>query len=84
MIYKFYAKNGNLFQRRYYESILGFPRIGKKMRVKKSTRELLEWKCSSQELETVAKSLRAKHWEIQKGLDYVCVNDLGLYDNVFR
>lgn len=63
-------------------SILGFPRIGKNRELKKALESFWSGKCSSQELESVAKSLRAKHWEIQKGLDYVCVNDFSLYDNV--
>ena len=29
-----------------------------------------------------AKTLRARHWELQKSLDYVCVNDFSLYDNM--
>ena len=62
--------------------ILGFPRIGKNRELKKALESFWSGKCSSQELESVAKSLRAKHWEIQKGLDYVCVNDFSLYDNV--
>ncbi len=63
-------------------SILGFPRIGQNRELKKALESFWSGKCSSQELESVAKSLRAKHWEIQKGLDYVCVNDFSLYDNV--
>lgn len=63
-------------------SILGFPRIGKNRELKKALESFWSGKYSSQELESVAKSLRAKHWEIQKGLDYVCVNDFSLYDNV--
>ncbi|MCX2716945.1 5-methyltetrahydropteroyltriglutamate--homocysteine S-methyltransferase [Helicobacter sp. MIT 21-1697] len=63
-------------------SILGFPRIGKNRELKKALESFWSGKCSSQELQNVAKNLRAKHWEIQKGLDYVCVNDFSLYDNV--
>lgn len=39
-------------------------------------------KCSQKELEDTAKELRKKHWEVQKNLDFVCVNDFSYYDNV--
>ncbi|WP_301196665.1 5-methyltetrahydropteroyltriglutamate--homocysteine S-methyltransferase, partial [uncultured Helicobacter sp.] len=63
-------------------SILGFPRIGKNRELKKALESFWGGKCSQQELDSVAKTLRAKHWELQKGLDYVCVNDFSFYDNV--
>lgn len=63
-------------------SILGFPRIGKNRELKKALESFWGGKCSQQELDSVAKTLRAKHWEQQKGLDYVCVNDFSFYDNV--
>ena len=63
-------------------NILGFPRIGKNRELKKALEAFWSGKCSSQELESTAKDLRARHWELQKSLDYVCVNDFSLYDNV--
>ena len=63
-------------------NILGFPRIGKNRELKKALEGFWSGKCSHQELESVAKDLRAKHWNVQKSLDYVCVNDFSLYDNV--
>ncbi|WP_300859656.1 5-methyltetrahydropteroyltriglutamate--homocysteine S-methyltransferase [uncultured Helicobacter sp.] len=63
-------------------SILGFPRIGKNRELKKALESFWGGKCSQQELDSVAKTLRAKHWGLQKGLDYVCVNDFSFYDNV--
>lgn len=63
-------------------NILGFPRIGQNRELKKALESFWNGKCSEGELEEVAKSLRAKHWELQKDLDYVCVNDFSLYDNV--
>lgn len=63
-------------------NILGFPRIGQNRELKKALESFWGGKCSEQELESVAKDLRAKHWELQKNLDYVCVNDFSLYDNV--
>lgn len=63
-------------------NILGFPRIGKNRELKKALENFWSGKCSKQELESVAKALRTAHWEQQKGLDYVCVNDFSLYDNI--
>ncbi len=63
-------------------NILGFPRIGKNRELKKALESFWSEKCSQQELESVAKSLRIKHWELQKNLDFVCVNDFSYYDNV--
>lgn len=63
-------------------NILGFPRIGKNRELKKALENFWSGKCSKQELEAVAKALRTAHWEQQKGLDYVCVNDFSLYDNI--
>lgn len=63
-------------------SIIGFPRIGQNRELKKALEAFWAGKCSQSELESVAKELRAKHWEAQKHLDYVCVNDFSYYDNV--
>ncbi|MDE5591771.1 MAG: 5-methyltetrahydropteroyltriglutamate--homocysteine S-methyltransferase [Helicobacter sp.] len=63
-------------------NILGFPRIGKNRELKKALEEFWGGKYTQQELESVGKDLRAKHWELQKDLDFVCVNDFSFYDNV--
>ncbi len=63
-------------------SILGFPRIGKNRELKKALESFWNGKCSQQDLESVAKNLRSAHWEQQKNLDYVCINDFSFYDNV--
>lgn len=76
-------------------NILGFPRIGQNRELKKVLEAFWSGKASEVELQSVAKDLRAKHWELQanggfgagganapKGLDFVCVNDFSLYDNV--
>lgn len=63
-------------------SILGFPRVGQNRELKKALEAFWSGKCSEAELECVAKDLRAKHWAVQKDLDFVCVNDFSLYDNV--
>ena len=62
-------------------NILGFPRIGENRELKKA----LETYWGGGELNdllSTAKLLRKKHWEAQKNLDYVCVNDFSFYDNV--
>ena len=58
------------------------PRIGQNRELKKALESFWVGKCSQSELESVAKDLRAKHWEAQKHLDFVCVNDFSYYDNV--
>lgn len=62
--------------------IIGFPRIGENRELKRALESFWGGKISQNELEKVAKELRAKHWAEQKGLDYVCVNDFSFYDNV--
>ena len=63
-------------------NILGFPRIGQNRELKKALESFWNGKSTELELESISKNIRAKHWQIQKDLDYVCVNDFSLYDNV--
>lgn len=70
-------------------NILGFPRIGQNRELKKALESFWSGKIDENELQNVAKSLRAKHWNLQSGkannakkLDCVCINDFSLYDNV--
>lgn len=63
-------------------SIIGFPRIGQNRELKKALESFWSGKSNQNELELVAKELRAKHWAAQKELDFVCVNDFSLYDNM--
>lgn len=63
-------------------NILGFPRIGKNRELKKQLEIFWSGKCNEQELESLAKDLRKKAWEIQRPLDYVCTNDFSFYDNM--
>ncbi|KPH55637.1 5-methyltetrahydropteroyltriglutamate--homocysteine methyltransferase [Helicobacter pullorum] len=63
-------------------SIIGFPRIGQNRELKKALESFWSGTSNQNELELVAKELRAKHWEAQKHLDFVCVNDFSYYDNV--
>lgn len=63
-------------------SIIGFPRIGQNRELKKALESFWSGTSNQNELELVAKELRAKHWVAQKELDFVCVNDFSLYDNM--
>lgn len=63
-------------------NILGFPRIGENRELKKALESYWNQQSSAEELLATAKTLRARHWEVQKSLDYVCVNDFSLYDNM--
>lgn len=63
-------------------NIIGFPRIGQNRELKKTLEAFWSNKVSENELEKVSKDLRAKHWSLQKNLDFVCVNDFSLYDNM--
>ncbi|WP_295156684.1 5-methyltetrahydropteroyltriglutamate--homocysteine S-methyltransferase [uncultured Brachyspira sp.] len=62
--------------------IIGFPRIGENRELKKSLELFWSSKSSEKDLEKTAAELRAKHWNYQKNLDNVCVNDFSFYDNM--
>ncbi len=63
-------------------SILGFPRIGKNRELKKALESYWAGESTESELLEVGKDLRKEHWQLQKNLQYVCVNDFSLYDNM--
>lgn len=77
-----YNTTTSLLERISMSQIIGFPRIGENRELKRALESFWGGKISQNELEKVAKELRAKHWAEQKGLDYVCVNDFSFYDNV--
>jgi len=62
--------------------ILGFPRIGEKRELKFALEKYWRGEISLEELEDVAKKLRARHWNYQKdaGVDCISVNDFSYYD----
>lgn len=62
--------------------IVGFPRIGAQRELKRALESYWGGKTSVQDLQAVAKELRATHWNHQKNLEYVCVNDFSFYDNM--
>lgn len=63
---------------------LGFPRIGSDRELKKALESHWAKKTTREELETVARDLRARHWSAMKaaGIDHVPCNDFSLYDHV--
>jgi len=64
--------------------ILGFPRIGVGRELKDALEAYWKGSFSHNGLETVCRSLRQRHWAIQKkaGLSFVATGDFSLYDHV--
>lgn len=62
--------------------IIGFPRIGKNRELKKALESFWAKKIDEATLQNTAKELRKTHWEAQKDLEFVSVNDFSLYDNM--
>lgn len=61
---------------------LGFPRVGAKRELKFAQEAYWKGEISADDLQGVAKELRARHWQDQKGLDLLPVGDFTLYDHV--
>ncbi len=63
---------------------LGYPRIGKKRELKKASEAYWKNQLSREELESVAASLRQRHWQEQReaGIDLVPSNDFSFYDQM--
>jgi len=63
---------------------LGFPRIGRKRELKGALESYWKSESSDAELQEVARTLRRRHWQLQReaGADVVPVNDFSLYDHV--
>ncbi|MDO5611287.1 MAG: 5-methyltetrahydropteroyltriglutamate--homocysteine S-methyltransferase [Pseudomonadota bacterium] len=63
---------------------LGFPRIGAKRELKRAVEAYWKEESSASALQALAKSLRLRHWQLQKeaGADVVPCNDFTLYDHV--
>ncbi|MBR8461428.1 5-methyltetrahydropteroyltriglutamate--homocysteine S-methyltransferase [Campylobacter sp. faydin G-105] len=64
--------------------VTGFGRIGEQRELKKVLENYWSGKVSQGELLSVAKTLRARHWNYQKnaGIDYISSNDFSFYDLV--
>ncbi len=63
---------------------LGFPRIGYRRELKKVLEQYWQKKATAEELETIARSIRKRNWQMQKdaGIDHIPSNDFSLYDHV--
>jgi 5-methyltetrahydropteroyltriglutamate--homocysteine methyltransferase len=64
--------------------ILGFPRIGSRRELKEALEAYWKGMASLQDLHAVCRSLRERHWAVQKkaGLSFVATGDFSLYDHV--
>lgn len=65
---------------------LGFPRIGVQRELKRAQEAYWAGDSTQQELETVGRELRARHWEAQarSGLSLIPVGDFAWYDHVLE
>jgi len=61
---------------------LGFPRIGKGRELKKALESYWRGETTERDLENAAKAIRLENISLQRGLDFVPVNDFSLYDHV--
>lgn len=63
---------------------IGYPRIGPKRELKKALESFWKGDIKENELQSTAKDLRKKNWEIQKenGIDLITSNDFSFYDQV--
>ncbi len=61
---------------------LGYPRIGRRRELKFALESYWKGQIPAEELAGQAAALRLRHWEEQRGLDYVPVGDFSLYDHV--
>jgi len=64
--------------------VIGFPRIGENRELKKVLEKYWAEETDFTEVEKVAASLKARHWNYQKvaGIDFISSNDFSLYDNI--
>lgn len=64
--------------------LLGYPRVGAKRELKFALESFWRRETSTEDLQKVAKSLRATHWQKQQeaGLAFITSNDFSLYDHV--
>ena len=63
---------------------LGFPRIGARRELKKALERYWKGDIDVSELETKARMLKARHWQLQRdeGIDVIPSNDFSFYDQV--
>lgn len=65
-------------------AVIGYPRIGANRELKFIVEKYLQGQVEKNELLTVAKELRRKHWLDQDNqkIDFISANDFSLYDNI--
>ncbi|MCR5737490.1 MAG: 5-methyltetrahydropteroyltriglutamate--homocysteine S-methyltransferase [Eubacterium sp.] len=65
-------------------NVVGFPRVGKLRELKFISEKYFRGEVNEQELQQVAKDLRAEHWKFQKsaGIHWIPSNDFSFYDGV--
>jgi len=65
-------------------SVSGYPRIGANRELKKATEQYFKGAIAAEELQSVARELRAAHWRAQKdrGVTYIPSNDFSFYDTM--
>lgn len=61
---------------------LGFPRVGARRELKFAQESFWKGESSAEQLQDVAKALRARHWGNQAGFDFIPVGDFTLYDHM--
>lgn len=64
--------------------VTGFPRIGEKRELKFALEAFWAGNTSFEEVKTVAKTLRERHWKYQQEhhIDFISCNDFSLYDTM--
>ncbi len=60
--------------------VTGYPRIGEKRELKFALERYWRGEIDEKSLKEVAKELRKRHWQDQKGIDYISSNDFSFYD----
>lgn len=62
--------------------ILGFSRIGANRELKIALEKYWQKKSTAADLEQQSRQIRETHWQYQSNMDYLCVGDFSLYDQV--
>lgn len=64
-------------------AVIGYPRIGEHRELKFSIEKYLKGQIDKNELLSIAKDLRKKHWVAQDNqkVDFISSNDFSFYDN---
>jgi len=81
LVFIIFMKQGTIMSKNY---VVGFPRIGEQRELKKALELYWSGKSTFAEVEKVASTLKARHWNYQKeaGIDFISSNDFSYYDTV--